>query len=421
MFKPTTTSANEENNTHEQEVVIYIQCDRDMESAEVSVDPTSANTDTDEVAAADDDEAEAKADALSSSNQPQSGCFSSKKKMVVCGFAALGVAVGIVGAAGASSSASVHSSTQQMQKSQAAIKIKENSGSKSNKSKCGKKCKDEDEEPDGEAVRAKLKGTITLENLVCGSEDEKTARVQVQNALTAALEEIICTNLKLPLIQPCWVTVEPKCDMDEDEVGRRRLDLQSLWTYIASITIAGPATEDTIVASSTAISDVAVALADAVGETIDIILDKVTKALNILGIVLSLNPYEWVAVIPNVPGYQLVGQGYCKTFNGDFYGAVLYEGIPTAQDCAAKCKDSKSCIAEHGWTLVGFEFEGNVDPRFQDCWCDIDEGATADDSLTCSDGGDLDEINYDVGTGEPWFSGGDCTNCATEVICFKLI
>jgi len=89
------------------------------------------------------------------------------------------------------------------------------------------------EEPDGGAARAKYEGSIILSNLTCssGTDEENTTCVQsAQNALKAALEEIICRDLHPPLVPPCWVVVDPDPQIEETmyEAGRRHLDLQSL-------------------------------------------------------------------------------------------------------------------------------------------------------------------------------------------------
>jgi len=142
----------------------------------------------------------------------------------------------------------------------------------------------------------------------------------------------------------------------------------------------------------TAISNVADALATAVGETIEVIVDGVKAAFEVLFVRLSEDPYEWVEVIPDVTGYQLVGAGYCTSSLGQSYGGVLYENIPTAQECAVTCKDN-TCIAEHGWTFAGLEY----DIDFSRCWCLINKGSTADGSFNCSDGGsltDIDQVNH---------------------------
>ena len=203
--------------------------------------------------------------------------------------------------------------------------------------------------------------------------------------MKAALEETICSDLTPPLVPPCWVVVNPNPELTVDE-GRRRLglDLLSLWEYIASITIEGEPDQATIDSASAAISDVAASVAAMVGEDIEVIVEGVVAAFEVLAIELSPDPYEWVAVIPGVTGYQLVGEGYCTDSNGDYYGGSLYRNVPSAQECTAKCKDSV-CFPENGWTLVGFEWEFD---EFQSdrCFCLDDEvdvvGGSCSDSET---------------------------------------
>eukprot|EP00577_Skeletonema_sp_RCC1716_P011809 CAMPEP_0113409512 /NCGR_PEP_ID=MMETSP0013_2-20120614/21184_1 /TAXON_ID=2843 ORGANISM="Skeletonema costatum, Strain 1716" /NCGR_SAMPLE_ID=MMETSP0013_2 /ASSEMBLY_ACC=CAM_ASM_000158 /LENGTH=421 /DNA_ID=CAMNT_0000295629 /DNA_START=42 /DNA_END=1307 /DNA_ORIENTATION=+ /assembly_acc=CAM_ASM_000158 len=342
---------------------------------------------------------------------------------------------------------------------QAQASVKESSGSKSGKSKCSKRsyvrrlkdadfeddevvsntdivdreldsfndddCEDSDsnsnaEEPDGDAVRAKYEGTVALGNLDCGSEEEEEECVQsVQNALKAALEEVICRDLTDPLVSPCWVVVDPTPEVEvavegvTDEAGRRRLDLQSLWTFIASMTIAGPSdTEDnmdsTIASASAAISDVVVALAEAVGGNIEVILEAVAQVFKVLAVELSPDPYDWAAVIPDVTGYQLVGEGYCTSSLGEYYDGVQYTASSVLA-CVTKCKGSV-CFAENSWTLVGVELEGS------DCYCLINGGYESGDSCTDPDARFED---YGPGTGQPWFSGPDGQD--DGALCFRLI
>ena len=340
---------------------------------------------------------------------------------------------------------------------QAQASVKESSGSKSGKSKCSKRsyarrlkdadleddevvsntdivdreldsfnddddCEDSDsnsnaEEPDGDAVRAKYEGTVALGNLDCGSEEEEEECVQsVQNSLKAALEEVICRDLTQPLVSPCWVVVDPTPEVEvavegvTDEAGRRRLDLQSLWTFIASITIAGPSDteanmDSTIDSASAAISDVAVALAEAGVENIEVILETVAQVFEVLAVELSPDPYDWAAVIPNVTGYQLVGKGYCTSSLGE-YAAITYYRASSVLDCVTKCKGSV-CFAENSWTLAGVELGGS------DCFCLING---YERGYSCTDP-DASFDDLGSGTGQPWFSGPD----GQDALCFRFI
>lgn len=362
------------------------------------------------------------------------------------------------------SSASVGIVAHNQALAQASVKV--SSGSKSGKSKCSKRsyarrikdadfeddevvsntdivdreldsfndddCEDSDsnsnaEEPDGDAVRAKYEGTVALGNLDCGSEEEEEECVQsVQNALKAALEELICRDLTDPLVSPCWVVVDPTPEVEvavegvTDEAGRRRLDLQSLWTFIASMTIAGPSdTEDnmdsTIASASAAISDVAVALAEAVGGNIEVILEAVAQVFEVLAVELSPDPYDWAAVIPDVTGYQLVGEGYCTSSLEEYYGAITYE-TSSVLDCVEKCKDSV-CYAENNWTLPGVELEETRTGT--KCYCLINEAYEPGDKCTDPDADFFGVIDYGPGTGQPWFSGPEGKQ--TGALCFRFI
>ena len=334
---------------------------------------------------------------------------------------------------------------------QAQASVKESSGSKSGKSKCSKRsyarrlkdadleddevvsntdivdreldsfndddddddCEDSDsnsnaEEPDGDAVRAKYEGTVALGNLDCGSEEEEEECVQsVQNALKAALEEVICRDLTQPLVSPCWVVVDPT-------------PVQSLWTFIASMTIAGPSDTEanittTIDSAAEAISDVAVALAEAVGESIEVILEAVAQVFEVLVVELSPDPYDWAAVIPNITGYQLVGKGYCTSSLGEYYSGITYE-TTSVPDCVEKCKDSV-CYAENNWTLPGVELE--VLSEGTKCYCLINEVYERGDDCTDPDADFFNVIDYGPGTGQPWFSGPEGKEYGA--LCFRLI
>ena len=135
------------------------------------------------------------------------------------------------------------------------------------------------------------------------------------------------------------VNPNPQVEDVTVEAGRRRLDLISLWEFIVSATIAGAPDQATIDSASAAISDVAASVAAAVGEDIDVVVEGVVAAFDVLVMELSPDPYEWTAVIPNVTGYQLVGEGYCTDINGDYFGGIRYQAS-SVQECVAKCKDS---------------------------------------------------------------------------------
>lgn len=349
-------------------------------------------------------------------------------------------------------SASVGIVAHNQAQAQAAIKESSGSGSKSGKSKCskrryGRRLKDADfeddevvsdtdivdrdreldsfndnddcedsnadaEEPNGDAVRAKYEGSVALGNLNCGSDEECVQ--SVQNALKAALEEVICSDLTQPLVSPCWVVVDPTPVIKEvtDEAGRRRLDLQSLWTYIASYTIAGPSDQETdqetIDSAAAAISDVADALAEAVGENIEVILDGVTEVFKFLLVELSPDPYDWAAVIPSVTGYQLVGKGYCTDSLGEYYDGIQYSAS-SVLDCVTKCKDSV-CFPENSWTLAGVDFYDDA------CYCLLNE--QIETGYTCTDPAH-GICPYGPGTGQPWFSGPD--GISKNALCFRFI
>jgi hypothetical protein len=96
--------------------------------------------------------------------------------------------------------------------------------------------------------------------------------------------------------------------------------------------------DSTIDSASAAISDVAVALAEAGVENIEVILETVAQVFEVLAVELSPDPYDWAAVIPNVTGYQLVGKGYCTSSLGEYYAAITYYRASSVLDCVTKCK-----------------------------------------------------------------------------------
>eukprot|EP00985_Skeletonema_marinoi_P007090 scaffold3108_cov174-Skeletonema_marinoi.AAC.4 len=134
----------------------------------------------------------------------------------------------------------------------------------------------------------------------------------------------------------------------------------------------------------------------------------VAQVFEVLAVELSPDPYDWAAVIPDVTGYQLVGEGYCTSSLGEYYNAVQYTASSVLA-CVTKCKGSV-CFAENSWTLAGVELEGS------DCYCLINGGYESGDSCTDPDAS-FDDLG--PGTGQPWFSGPDGQD--DGALCFRLI
>lgn len=241
-------------------------------------------------------------------------------------------------------------------------------------------------------------------------------RAKCPKCVEDCLGGVICSDLTPPLVPPCWVVVNPNPQTEGvtvDEAGRRRLDMLSLWEFIASITIEGDTIQDqaTIDSASAAILDVAEAVAAAVGGDIEVIVAGVLTAFEVLTVELSPDPYEWATIIPDVTGYQLVGKGYCTSSLGEYYGGIQYQAS-SVKDCVDKCKASV-CFAENDWTMAAVEYRTDSGK----CWCLINDVYEDGDSCSDPDAG-FAAIDYGPGTGQPWFSGPEGQ---ANFLCFRFI
>ena len=55
-----------------------------------------------------------------------------------------------------------------------------------------------------------------------------------------------------------------------------------------------------------------------------------------------------------VPGFELVGQGYCVDIDGKDFSEIVFN-VTTIQDCANEC-NTASCLSEdYEWILVGMD------------------------------------------------------------------